>query len=185
MKGFFGLGCEGISKPMNVGALMRTAHAFDASFCFTIGAATTTAQFGSSDTSEAARSVPFYAFADVDSMMLPRGCALVGIELMADSVELPSFRHPRQAAYVLGSERGGLSEAVLARCDHVVQIPTRFSLNLAVAGAIVLYDRLITLGRFPARPVMPGGPQAPLPPHVHGRPIFRNPRGTTEPDGGA
>ena len=31
-RGYFGIGAEGISKPMNLGALMRTAHAFGASF---------------------------------------------------------------------------------------------------------------------------------------------------------
>ena len=39
MRGYFGIGAEGISKPMNLGALMRTAHAFGASFFFTIAAA--------------------------------------------------------------------------------------------------------------------------------------------------
>ena len=42
---------------------------------------------------------------------------------------------------------------MLARCHHVVRIPTRFALNLAVAGALVLYDRLLQHGRFAERPV--------------------------------
>ena len=41
---------------------------------------------------------------------------------------------------------------MLARCRHVVRIPTRFALNLAVAGALVLYDRLLQHGRFADRP---------------------------------
>ena len=87
---------------------------------------------------------------------------LVGIELLEDAVDLPSFRHPLNAAYVLGPERAGLSPALLARCDHVVKIPTRFSLNLAVAGALVLYDRLLQHGRFAERPVGSRGPVEPL-----------------------
>lgn len=175
MKGYFGIGCEGISKPMNIGALLRTAHAFGASFCFTVAPAAQTPSFGTSDTSSAAGAVPLYEYRDVAAIDLPRGCSLVGIELMAESVQLPSFRHPRQAAYVLGSERGGLSPEMVARCDHIVKIPTRFSLNLAVAGAIVLYDRMLTLGRFPERPVAPGGPIEPLKPHTHGKPRFTVP----------
>ena len=31
MRGYFGIGVEGISKPMNLGSLFRTAHAFGAS----------------------------------------------------------------------------------------------------------------------------------------------------------
>ena len=109
MRGFFAIGAEGISKPMNIGALLRTGHAFGAAFCFTVAPVAETVDFGWSDTSSAAGTVPLYTYPDVASLTLPQGCALVGIELMADSVALPSFRHPRRAVYVLGSERGGLS----------------------------------------------------------------------------
>ena len=37
-RGYFGIGAQGVSKSANVGALLRTAHAFGASFCFTVGA---------------------------------------------------------------------------------------------------------------------------------------------------
>ncbi len=101
--------------------------------------------------------MPLWRFPSVEALALPQGCVLVGVELLADSVELPSFRHPLNAAYVLGPERSGLSPAMLARCRHVVRIPARFALNLAVAGAIVLYDRLLQHGRFAERPVASGG----------------------------
>ena len=32
MRGYFGIGVEGISKPMNMGSLIRSGHAFGASF---------------------------------------------------------------------------------------------------------------------------------------------------------
>ena len=38
MKGYFGIGVEGVSKAMNVGTLFHTAHAFGASFVFTVRA---------------------------------------------------------------------------------------------------------------------------------------------------
>ena len=114
---------------------------------------------------------------------------LVGVELLDDAIELPSFRHPLNAAYVLGPERAGLSPALLARCRHVVRMPTRFALNLAVAGALVLYDRLLQHGRFAERPVgsgvgsgvgtpsgtQPGSAAAPEAPDAprHGAPRFR------------
>jgi hypothetical protein len=106
-------------------------------------------------------------------LSLPRECKLVGIELLEDAVELPSFRHPLNAAYVLGPERAGLSAGLLERCDHVVRIPTRFALNLAVAGALVLYDRLLQHGRFAERPVGSRGPIEALPATGHGPPRFR------------
>jgi tRNA(Leu) C34 or U34 (ribose-2'-O)-methylase TrmL len=52
---------------------------------------------------------------------------------------------------VLGPELGVLSEALLSRCDHVIKIPTAFCINVAMAGAIVMYDRVRSLGSFPDR----------------------------------
>ena len=169
MRGYFGIGVEQISKASNVGALLRTGHAFGASFAFTISPQVNVKDFREADTSGAERNVPFYTFPDVDAVVLPRGCKIVAVELMDDAIDLPSFRHPRQAAYVVGSEIGGLSEALVARADHIVKIPTRFSLNLGLAGALVMYDRMMSHGRFADRPMRPGGPTDPLPPHVHGR----------------
>ena len=173
MRGYFAIGIEGVSKPMNVGSLFRTAHAFGASFVFTVAADYARAQGARADTSDTPGHVPFYAFPDVSSMILPDGCRLVGVERLDDAAALPSFRHPRCAAYVLGPERGALSGAMMERCDFTVRIPTAFSVNIAVAGAIVLYDRLVSLGRFAGRAMRPGGPDEPLPEHVFGDPVMR------------
>ena len=173
-RGYFGIGAEGVSKAANVGALLRTGHAFGAAFCFTIGAGWDARAGRQADTADTPAHVPLWRFADLDALHLPRECALVGIELLDDAVDLPSFRHPLNAAYVLGPERSGLSAPLRARCRHVVRIPTRFALNLAVAGALVLYDRLLQHGRFAERPVSAGGPAAPLEaPGGHGDPVFR------------
>ena len=184
-RGYFGIGVEGVSKSANLGALLRTAHAFGAAYCFTIGAGWDARAARRADTADTPAHVPLWRFDSVDAMALPDGCALVGIEITAEATELPSFRHPLSAAYVLGPERSGLSPALLARCRHVVRIPTRFSLNLAVAGALVLYDRLIQQGRFADRPVgsaagsaMAAGGASPSPaaggsPVRHGPPRFR------------
>ncbi len=172
-RGYFGIGAEGVSKSANMGALLRTGHAFGATFCFSIGAGWDARAGRQSDTADTPAHVPFFRHATPDELSLPRGCALVGLELLDDATPLPSFRHPLRAAYVLGPERAGLSPAVLARCAHVVRIPTRFALNLSVAGALVLYDRLIQHGRFAERPVAAGGAAAPPPPGAHGAPVFR------------
>lgn len=173
MRGYFGIGVEGISKSMNLGSLWRTAHAFGASFIFTVGANYTRREGERVDTSKTSGQVPLYEFADVASFRLPKGCTLVGIEMLEDATELPSFPHPRQAAYVLGPERGRLSSELMARCAHVVKIPTRFSINLAIAGALVMYDRLVSVGRFAQRPLAAGQAPEPLPAPVFGPPIRR------------
>lgn len=173
MRGYFGIGIEGVSKPMNLGGLLRTAHAFNASFVFTIGALFDKREVLLADTSDAAASVPLHEYENLGSFDLPRGCQLVGIELLDDAADLPSFRHPTQAAYVLGAERASLSPELVTRCDHLVRIPTRFCINVAMAGALVMYDRMICLGRFAERPVRAGGPVAKLPAHVHGDPVWK------------
>ena len=62
-----------------------------------------------SDTSRAEQQVPLYDVPAVAALSLPRGCRLVGVELVDEAVALPSFRHPLNAAYVFGPERGSLS----------------------------------------------------------------------------
>jgi tRNA G18 (ribose-2'-O)-methylase SpoU len=173
MRGYFGIGVEGVHKPMNLGALLRTANAFSAGFAFTVAASYERDEGNLSDTSDAAGNLPFYEYPDVASFWLPKGCRLVGIEIVEQAIELPSFTHPLNAAYVLGAERGGLSEAMLARCAHVVKIPTRFSINLSLAGGLVMYDRLVSLGRHAPRPVRAGGPTEALPKPEFGQPWFR------------
>lgn len=175
MRGYFGIGVEGISKAMNLGNLMRSAHAFDASFFFTVDARRTLVR-PKSDTSRTPDQVPLYNWTHVEAMQLPIGCALVGVELTDDAVDLPSFGHPRRAAYVLGPERGSLSAHMQARCKHIIRIPTGFCINVATAGAIVMYDRLRALGKFATRPIHEGAPTGDAEDHIHGGPRYRNQR---------
>lgn len=162
MRGYFGIGVEGISKEQNVGTIARSAHSFGASFFFTIAPVVDVDAFRSSDTSDAFDHVPYHQYDSVEALDLPEKCQLVGVELMDGAVELPSFRHPARAAYVLGPEMGSLSPELTARCDHVIQIPMKFCVNVGVAGALVMYDRLLSMGKFADRPVRAGGPTEPL-----------------------
>jgi len=161
MRGYFAIGAERISKPMNMGNLLRSAHAFGAKFFFTIGAHPRAFE-AKSDTSKAVHHLPVYHWANADEMILPLQCKLVGVELIEGATDLPSFRHPLHAAYVLGPELGVLSGALLSRCDHVIKIPTAFCINVATAGAIVMYDRVRSLGSFPDRMEAPA-------PHLRAR----------------
>ena len=86
-------------------------------------------------------------------------CSSPGIELTDDSIDLPSFRHPLNCAYVLGPEKGSLSPEMQARCAFIVKIPTKFCLNVSLACALTIYDRTISMGGYPDRPVRPGGPE--------------------------
>ena len=175
VRGYFGIGAEGISKSVNLGNLLRSAHAFGASFVFTIGAHERAFAM-SSNTSRSETHLPVYRWQDPSEMQLPKGCSLVGIEILGQAVDLPSFPHPMRAAYVLGPERGELSPELLARCQHLVRIPTAFSLNVATAGAIIMYDRLRSLGRFAPRPMTEGAEAEAPAPHIRGDTKRRNPQ---------
>jgi tRNA G18 (ribose-2'-O)-methylase SpoU len=157
-RGYFGIGVEGITKESNLGNLTRSAHAFGANFFFTVSPRVDYKKVKSTDTSKAFDSVPYNQYDSLDQFVLPQGCQLVGVELVEDSIELPSFRHPTRAAYILGSEMGNLSDEAQARCDHIIKIPMHFCINVGVCGALVMYDRLISTSRFAPRPVRAGGP---------------------------
>lgn len=147
MRGYFGMGVESISKSGNLGNLLRSAHAFGASFFFTVDSQINDRERDNSDTSHAIEHLPYYNFSSPTDLQLPKECKLVGVELMDGAVNLPKFHHPLAAAYVLGPELGSLSPAMVKRCDYVVKIPTRFCVNVGVAGAIVMYDRVLRFGK--------------------------------------
>lgn len=170
-RGYFGIGIEGASKPMNFGNLSRTAYGFGASFVFTVSPGKFM-ETPSSDTPKSQDHMPWYSYASVEAMQLPDDCRLVGVELTDDAADLPSFRHPTRAAYILGPEGGSLSPDMMNQCEFIIKIPTRFCLNVATAGAIIMYDRMLSMGRFAERPVKVGGPPERIKPHIHGKPTY-------------
>lgn len=72
-----------------------------------------------------------------------RGSAVVGVELAEESVRLGDLPVARgRTVMVLGHEQTGVPPEVLDLLDVVVEIPmvgTGASLNVAVAGSLVLY----------------------------------------------
>lgn len=142
MKGYFAIGVDRLSKAHNMGNLLRTSYAFGASYFFTVSADYSKRELREADTSGATSSLPVYDYAGIDDLKVPSGAKLVGIELTDDAIDLPNFKHPRQAIYILGPEGGNLDPRLLERCDYTIKIPMRFCVNVGVAGAIVMYDRL-------------------------------------------
>ena len=153
MRGFFAIGVESLSKQMNAGNLFRSAHAFGASFVFTIGGIYSP-NHAKSNTSKSIVHMPIYNYNNFSDFLAPEGAILVGVELTDDAIDLPKFKHPQKAIYILGPEKGNLSNNILSRCKYTVRIPTKFCINLAMAGAIVMYDRVISLGQYKPRPVI-------------------------------
>lgn len=149
-RGYFGVGVYHPKTPANIGTLWRTATIYGAAFLATIGCRYTRQP---SDTCSSPIHTPLHHYSDVDDLLrhLPWSCPLIGVELTEHAVALDGYAHPLRALYLLGAEDYGLPPAVLERCHQVVRIPAvrEQSLNVAVAGSIVLYDRHVkgSMGR--------------------------------------
>jgi tRNA G18 (ribose-2'-O)-methylase SpoU len=137
---FFGIGIQNGKTPENLGVLWRSAQNLGASFIFTIGNRYPKQE---SETHNAVKAMPYFhydTFADFYTH-LPKGARLVGVEMHETSEPLETFEHPRRCVYLLGAEDHGLSKEAIEKSHFLVQFPSEMSLNVAVAGSIVLYDR--------------------------------------------
>lgn len=145
-RGFFAIGIvKGVKWP-NIGTLARSAYSMGASFMFTVGGRY---QPQASDTPKSWRHMPIMEFGSVSDLVdhLPYGCPLVGVENSESALPLALYRHPMNACYLLGSEDNGLNKDDLALCHEVVILPGIHCLNVAVAGSIVMADRLVQMQR--------------------------------------
>ena len=139
--GYYGIGIElGKSEP-NYWTLFRTAQIFDAAFLFVIGKRF---RVGAPDTMKSWRHMPVYSYTDFADFNAhrPHDCELVGIEISDEAAPINTFQHPKRAIYLLGAEDNGLTNAAISKCQKLVVLPGKRCLNVAVAGSIVLYDRL-------------------------------------------
>lgn len=141
-RGHYGVVVHNPKHEVNVGSLYRSAFLYGASFVGTVGKRY---EKQPSDTPNTAARMPLIHYRDIDDMHehLPYAAPLIGIELTDDAVPLNHFWHPPNAVYLFGAEDHGLPQKVLDRCHKTVQIPApkEWSMNVAVAGGIVLWDR--------------------------------------------
>jgi len=137
------------SKEHNVGSLVRTAHAVAAEEVVLVGDREWNV--------EAARTAELYTtvtqVVDLEAFrahLADRLWNLVAVELDDRAVNLFEAEYPDRPCFLLGAEVGGVPESLRCEATMVVQIPQWGlvpSLNLAVAGSIVLYDYLAKLRR--------------------------------------
>lgn len=139
-RGFFEIGIYRGKTPSNVGTLWRSAFQMGASGIYTVGRRY---PVQASDTVKAHRHIPCREFLTFDDLLngLPLSCPIVAIEM--GGRPLDKFTHPESVVYLLGAEDHGIPSAILARCHHVVSLPSvrTESYNVAVAGSLVMYDR--------------------------------------------
>jgi RNA methyltransferase, TrmH family len=151
--------CEGVEKPGNLGAILRTADAAGVDAVIAAGPAT---DWGNPNVVRASKGTVFcvpVASAtpgETQHWVAERRLALVATAPDA-AVPLTGADLTRPVALAMGSESRGLPAEWLARADVTVRIPMfgrADSLNVAAAAAVVTYEALrqrIAAGLMPAR----------------------------------
>jgi RNA methyltransferase, TrmH family len=130
-----GLALWHVSDPGNVGALIRSADAFGAFVALSAGCADPTGSKALRGSAGGVFRVPLCSFGEAPG----RRIALVA----HGGVPTEELDLSGRTTFVLGAEREGLPESVLATCEERATIPLApgsESLNVATAGAIALYE---------------------------------------------
>jgi TrmH family RNA methyltransferase len=124
-----------VGDPGNVGTLLRSADAFEAGLALSPGCADPTSPKALRASAGAIFRVPVARWEDAPRprvALVPHG-----------GTPLPEVELPGQMTFVLGAEREGLPDDVVADCDAAATIPqaeAAESLNVAMAGTIALYE---------------------------------------------
>ncbi len=125
-----------VGDPGNVGTLLRAADAFEAAIALSSGSADPLAPKALRASAGAVFRVPLVSF---DEAPGPRVALVAHGGTPLHELELDG-----PITFVVGAEREGLPEEIVADSTYVATIGlpgTAESLNVAVAGAIALYER--------------------------------------------
>jgi len=144
MIGYFGIGVECMKNRLNYGTLFRTAQILGANFLFLIG---NRFRKQCSDTLKSWRHIPVFTYDTFDEFYknMPYDCRLIGIELDDRAIPMEQFKHPQRACYLLGAEDHGLTKGAIQGCHILLKLRGAYSMNVSVAGSIVLYHRTMCL----------------------------------------
>ncbi len=126
-----------VADPGNVGTLVRAADAFGAGVALSAGCADPTGPKALRASMGSIFRVPLSGFDEPSgrrvALVSHGGAPLAEVDVSGD------------VAFVLGAEREGLPDDVVALCDAAATIPLAGggaeSLNVAMAGTVALYER--------------------------------------------
>ncbi|MDQ6806625.1 MAG: RNA methyltransferase, partial [Actinomycetota bacterium] len=138
---------HGVSDPGNVGAVLRSAQAFGASsVVLGPGAADPYSPKAVRASMGAIFAVPVMPAAQVadlpgSKIALVAGAGVALADVCDVNVGIRPQRDTPPATLLIGAEREGLPDELVAQADHVAHIPIATnSLNAAMAATVALYE---------------------------------------------
>ena len=139
---------DSIRSLNNVGAMFRTSDAFGVEKVFLCGITATPPNKEIHKTALGAElSVEWQYFekcSDVVDLLRNDGYEILAVEQVEGSVMLNDFKvdSSKKYAIILGNEVNGVQQEIVDMCDGYLEIPqvgTKHSLNVSVAGGVVLW----------------------------------------------
>ena len=138
---------EGVNKPHNLSAIIRTCDAagvFQANFiCDNSKVKTFNSTAQGSQKWVKLRNHESYSKAT--NTLRQEGFKLYGTSLNENSIDYRDLDFTKNTCFVLGAEKWGLSKELNAQVDESIYIPMNGmvqSLNVSVAGAILLFEAI-------------------------------------------
>jgi 23S rRNA (guanosine2251-2'-O)-methyltransferase len=163
----FILALDGVEDPHNFGALLRTADGAGVDGVVVperrsaplSGVAAKT----SAGASEHVRLAQVVNMTRALETMKKQNIWIVGLDERG-AMDYTEFDFRQDYCLVLGSEGSGLHDLVKKTCDHLLRIPMAgsvSSLNVSVAGAVVMYEAMRQRRAGAVRPAAPSKPEKP------------------------
>jgi tRNA(Leu) C34 or U34 (ribose-2'-O)-methylase TrmL len=138
VSGYCGIGLYNPIDLKNVGAALRAAHVYSASFVAISGMPY---KKQATDTTKGFRHFPLFSTNDLKSI-IPYDCVPVAVDLIDGAKSMVGYKHPKRAFYIFGPENGTLGKEFTEFYRDIVYIPTKHCMNLAATVNVVLYDRM-------------------------------------------
>lgn len=142
---FLGLLAQGVEKPGNLGAMVRTADAAEVDAVVAVDPVT---DWGNPNVIRASKGTVFavpVAAATTDEVLAWSRDSDLSLVVTTPETDLlhTEVDYTGRVAVVVGSEKHGVDDRMLEAATHLVRIPMRGkvnSLNVSVSAAIVLYE---------------------------------------------
>ncbi len=140
---------DNVRSMLNVGSVFRTSDAFLIDSLYLCGITAKPPHRDITKTAIGAENAVTWSHnpstIDVVNNLKSEGYVVFGVEQTDASVELNTidFRTHDKVALIFGNEVDGVSDEVIALCDHLIEIPqlgTKHSLNVSVCAGVVIWE---------------------------------------------